>query len=36
VDLGEFGLGGGDWIGLAQDMDRRRVPANSLMNVPVS
>jgi hypothetical protein len=30
--LGETGLGGVDWIGLAQDRDKWRALANSVMN----
>jgi hypothetical protein len=32
MELGEIGWGGVDWIGLAQDMDKRRVLVNSVMN----
>jgi hypothetical protein len=28
MDVGETGLDGVDWIGLAQDRDRRRLPVN--------
>jgi hypothetical protein len=33
VDLGEIGLGGVDWIGLAQDRDKWRAVVNIVMNV---
>jgi hypothetical protein len=32
MDLGEIGCGGVDWIGLAQDRDKWRALANSVMN----
>jgi hypothetical protein len=33
--LGEIGWGGEDWIGLAQDMDKRRAIVNAVMNLRV-
>jgi hypothetical protein len=33
TDLGELGLGGVDWIGLAQDRDKRRALVNAIMNL---
>jgi hypothetical protein len=33
MGLVEMGWGGVDWIGLAQDRDKRRAPVNILMNV---
>jgi hypothetical protein len=35
MDLGEVGWGDVDWIGLAQDRDRWRAPANSILNLRV-
>jgi hypothetical protein len=35
VDLRETGLGGVDWINLAQDRDRRRATVNTAMNLRV-
>jgi hypothetical protein len=35
MDLLEMGLGGVDWIGLAQDEYRWRAPANVVMNLRV-
>jgi hypothetical protein len=35
IDLGEAGLGGMDWIGLAQDKDKWRALVNSVMNLRV-
>jgi hypothetical protein len=35
MDLGEIGWGGVDWIGLAQDRDRRRALVNAVMNLRV-
>jgi hypothetical protein len=35
MDLGEFGWGDVDWIGLAQDRDRWRSIANAVMNLRV-
>jgi hypothetical protein len=35
MDLGEAEWGGVDWIGLAQDRDRRRVLVNAVMNLRV-
>jgi hypothetical protein len=35
MDLAEIGLSGVDWIGLAQDRYRWRVPVNSVMNLRV-
>jgi hypothetical protein len=36
MDLLEIGLGGVDWIGLAQDRYRRKALVNSVMNLRVS
>jgi hypothetical protein len=36
MDLLKIGLGGVDWIGLAEDRDNWRVPVNALMNLRVS
>jgi len=36
MDLQDVGCGGVDWIDLAQDRDRWRVPENAGMNLPVS
>jgi hypothetical protein len=36
MDLGEIGLGGMDWIGLAQDRDQWAALMNSVINIPVS
>jgi hypothetical protein len=36
MDLGDVGRGDVDWIGLAQDRNRWRVPVNSVMNLYVS
>jgi hypothetical protein len=33
MDLGEIGLGGVDWIRLAQDRDQWRAVVNSVMNL---
>jgi hypothetical protein len=35
MDLGEFGWGDVDWIGLAQDSDRWRAVVNSVLNLRV-
>jgi hypothetical protein len=35
MDLGEEGWGDVDWIGLAQDRNRRRVLVNSVLNLRV-
>jgi hypothetical protein len=35
MDLGEVGWGDVDWIGLAQDMNRRRALVNSVLNFRV-
>jgi hypothetical protein len=35
MDLQEVGIGGMDWIGLAQDKDRRREIVNAVMNLRV-
>jgi hypothetical protein len=35
MDLREIGLGGVDWIRLAQDKDRWRVVVSAVMNLPV-
>jgi hypothetical protein len=35
MDLREIGLGGMDWIDLAQDRDQWRAPANTVMNLRV-
>jgi hypothetical protein len=35
MDLREIGLGGVDWIQLAQDRDGRRVVVSAVMNVRV-
>jgi hypothetical protein len=35
IDLGEIGLGGVDWIRLAQDRDRRRAVVSAVMNLRV-
>jgi hypothetical protein len=35
MDLGEVGWGDVDWIGLAQDRDRRRALVNSVLNLGV-
>jgi hypothetical protein len=36
IDVGETGLGGMNWIGLAQDMDHWRALVNAVMNLWVS
>jgi hypothetical protein len=36
LDLGETGLGGVEWIRLAQDRNDRRAFVNALMNLRVS
>jgi hypothetical protein len=33
LDLGEVGLGGVDWISLAQDKDKWKALVNSVMNL---
>jgi hypothetical protein len=35
MDLGEVGWSDVDWIGLAQDRNRRRALVNSVLNLPV-
>jgi hypothetical protein len=35
MDLGEIGLGGVDWIRLAQDRDRWRAVVSAVMNLRV-
>jgi hypothetical protein len=35
MDLGEIGCGGVDWIGLAQDRDKRRAVVNALINLQI-
>jgi hypothetical protein len=35
IDLLEIGLGGVDWIGLAQDKDKWRALVNAVMNLRV-
>jgi hypothetical protein len=35
MDLGELGCVGVDWIGLAQDRDKRRALVNAVMNLRV-
>jgi hypothetical protein len=35
MDLGEIGWGGVDWIGLAQDINKRRAFVNAVMNLRV-
>jgi hypothetical protein len=35
MDLREIGLGGVDWIRLAQDMDRWRAVVSAVMNIQV-
>jgi hypothetical protein len=35
MDLGELGWGDVDWIGLAQDRNRRRALLNSVLNLRV-
>jgi hypothetical protein len=35
MDLREIGLGGVDWIRLAQDRDQWRAVVNAVMNLPV-
>jgi hypothetical protein len=35
MDLREIGLGGVDWIRLAQDRDRRRAVVSAVMNLRV-
>jgi hypothetical protein len=35
MDLGEMGWGDVDWIGLAQDRNRRRALVNSVLNIRV-
>jgi hypothetical protein len=36
MDLVEIGWGGVDWIGLAQDRDKRRALVNAVMDLRVS
>jgi hypothetical protein len=33
MDLAEIGWGAVDWIGLAQDRDKRRAIVNAVMNI---
>jgi hypothetical protein len=35
IDLGEVGWGGVDWIGLAQDREKRRTLVDAVMNLRV-
>jgi hypothetical protein len=35
MDLGKVGCGDVDWIGLANDGNRRRALVNAVMNLPV-
>jgi hypothetical protein len=35
MNLLEIGWGSVDWIGLAQDRDKRRALVNAIMNLPV-
>ena len=35
MDLQDVGRGGGDWMGLAQDRDRRRALVSTVMNFRV-
>jgi hypothetical protein len=35
MDLGEIGLDGVDWIGLAQDRDKSRALVNSVLNLRI-
>jgi hypothetical protein len=35
MDLGEVGCGDVDWIGLAEDRNRRRALVNSVLNLTV-
>jgi hypothetical protein len=35
LDLGQIGLGGVDWTGLSQDMNKWRAVVNAVMNLQV-
>jgi hypothetical protein len=35
MDLGEIGFGGVNWVGLAQDRDKRKALVNAVMNLRV-
>jgi hypothetical protein len=36
MDIGEIGWGGVNWIGLAQDRDKRKTLVNAVINLRVS